>query len=497
MREKKRLAIIGSGVSGLCTFNYLIKEFKLLNVDLNITMYDRNAMIGPGVPYQEDYDVLLLNRHSQQMSVFNEEPDDFWQWYKKKHEVYFSLDEFLPRRFFGQYLNETFHKSLKIAKDKNIYVDVKFDEVVNIQAINDDKFIVTSLKDRTEYDYVILCLGHTKLSDYYELKGNEKFIYDPYPLIKTLNNINDKEDIGILGSSLTSIDVSVVLKERGHQGKIHMLSRNGLLPAVRGNIQPYKLNFFTEETLNELLLKNNNEITLEQIINILSKECQYVGLNLNNMVYKRKHNLTPSQAIESDMKNLNEIGLWQSILMTANDVISEYWYYLNPNDKMVYLKKYERLFMSERNPMPILNAKKILEMLNENRLVVKKGIKDIKIINDQFQAYFKDSEEKYGYIVNAVGSTKYLHKSCRDQLLDHLIEFGTVKLNNYGGIEVDFKSGSIINANGKVNKQLKALGHITCGTYYFTSSVEMISKQAKLISNDILEHMSKIALVSV
>ena len=34
-------------------------------------------MIGPGVPYQEDYDVLLLNRHSQQMSVFNEEPDDF------------------------------------------------------------------------------------------------------------------------------------------------------------------------------------------------------------------------------------------------------------------------------------------------------------------------------------------------------------------------------------------------------------------------------------
>ena len=28
--------------------------------------------------------------------------------------------------------------------------------------------------------------------------------------------------------------------------------------------------------------------------------------------------------------------------------------------------------MSERNPMPILNAKKILEMLNENRLVVKK-----------------------------------------------------------------------------------------------------------------------------
>lgn len=96
-----------------------------------------------------------------------------------------------------------------------------------------------------------------------------------------------------------------------------------------------------------------------------------------------------------------------------------------------------------------------------------------------------------------MGSTKYLHKSCRDQLLDHLIEFGTVKLNNYGGIEVDFKSGSIINANGKVNKQLKALGHITCGTYYFTSSVEMISKQAKLISNDILEHMSKIALVSV
>ncbi|PEA54863.1 hypothetical protein CON64_10490 [Bacillus pseudomycoides] len=497
MKEKK-VAIIGSGVSGICTFNYLIRDFNFSDVNLNITMYDKNAAIGPGIPYQDDSDVLLLNRHSKQMSVFNETPDDFWNWYKSKTEVHFSLDEFLPRRFFGQYLNETFRKSLKIAKDKNIYVDVKFDEVINIETGIKKRFIVTSNMDKVEYDYIILCVGHTKFPDYYKLNGNRNFIYNPYPLVNSLSEVNPKSKIGILGSSLTAIDISLVLNKRGHQGKIHMLSRNGLLPAVRGNIQPYKLKFFTEDTLKEIISQNNNEINLVQIIHILNKECHYAGLDLKSRILNNRIKLTPKEAIENDMKDLQELGLWQSILMETNEVISKYWFYLNQNDKVTYLKKYERLFMSERNPMPIHNAKIILEMLNKNILHIKKGVEDIQIYKNKFNVYFKDfNKESYEWIINAVGSTKYLHKSYRDNLLGNLVEAGTAKINKYGGVEVDFDSGSIIDINGKTNKELKALGHITCGTYYFTSSVEMISKHAKIISQDILEHLSSKSLICI
>ncbi|MFE3982275.1 MULTISPECIES: FAD/NAD(P)-binding protein [unclassified Priestia] len=491
MSHKKKIAIIGAGVSGICSFNYLVKNTDIPDLNLHITLYDRSAMVGPGVPYQNDHDVLLLNRQSKQMSVYSEIPDDFWNWYKKKTEVHFPSDEFLPRRFFGQYLKESFESSVKLAKEKKIYVDIKFDEVSNIIKKPNEKYSVISAMDENEYDYVILCLGHTKFADYYNLKENERFIYTPYPLEQSLSSIKNDSSIGILGSSLTAVDICLVLQEAGHKGKIHMLSRSGTLPAVRGEIQPFKLKFLTEESLQKILA-NKKEIQLKEIINMLNKECKEVGLNLKNMLLRGKNKLTPVQSIKHDMANLNDLGLWQSILVATNEVIEKYWYYLKEEDKVTYLKKYERLFMSKRNPMPINNAQKILELLNDDLLDIKRGVGKIQFYNEKFHVDFKnDDQEEYDWIVNAVGSTKHLSEPYRDNLLNNLIDSGEVKINKYGGLEVDFNSGSIIDITGKINERLKALGHITCGTYYFTSSVEMISKHAKIISQDLIKQINK------
>ena len=42
----------------------------------------------------------------------------------------------------------------------------------------------------------------------------------------------DSESILLIGSGLTAIDQVVTLEDRGFKGRIYMLSRRGLLPAV-------------------------------------------------------------------------------------------------------------------------------------------------------------------------------------------------------------------------------------------------------------------------
>lgn len=54
-----------------------------------------------------------------------------------------------------------------------------------------------------------------------------------------------------------------------------------------------------------------------------------------------------------------------------------------------------------------------------------------------------------------------------------------------GGIRVDFETGALLDSDGEPDYQLRALGHITSGTYFFVSSLEMVAKRARRIAADI------------
>ena len=117
------IAIVGGGAAGIALFNYITKKVNgnpHTRNHVNITIYEKRACVGPGIAYQNDCDVLLLNRHSKQMSVIAEEPDHFWNWYKSKYIASFEQEDFLPRSVFGEYLKHVFEESVERAFG-NIY----------------------------------------------------------------------------------------------------------------------------------------------------------------------------------------------------------------------------------------------------------------------------------------------------------------------------------------------------------------------------------------
>ncbi|MGE6553229.1 hypothetical protein ACQKFK_31235 [Bacillus mycoides] len=176
-----------------------------------------------------------------------------------------------------------------------------------------------------------------------------------------------------------------------------------------------------------------------------------------------------------------------------NEIIEEYWHFLNQKDKKLYLDKYDSIFQSRRNPMPVTNAIKILKFMNDGQLLIKKGITHINCQKDHtFCAQFNNGEYvMYDWIINATGPTKNLNKLCGSKLVESLIRNGDAVTDTYGGLKTEFSSGALIGKNGELDKGLRALGHLTCGTYYYTSSMEMIAKHAKAIAEDISELVNK------
>ncbi|MBD1383090.1 FAD/NAD(P)-binding protein [Metabacillus arenae] len=489
MKESiKSIAIVGGGAAGISLFNYLTKKIngnKCNDNNVNITIYEKKSCVGPGIAYQDDYDFLLLNRNSKQMSVIAEEPDHFWNWYKSQYKVSFEQEEFLPRSVFGEYLKNVFEESVERAIEKNIAVCVKYSEVANLR--KERNYVLITRDGKTqEFDQVLLCLGNTRLHDHYYLNGQPQFIYNPYPLKQTVSLIPKNANIAILGSSLTAVDICLALKENGHNGKIDMLSRNGELPSVRGEVKPHKLKYLTHDTLNQLFLKRNAQIRLRDITKLIKKEFEETGLEWKQILSPKSHHSNAKKKLEEEIKNILHQSAWQSVLMSTNEIIEKYWHFLNEVDKNIYLNKYDRTFMSRRNPMPLVNATKILNLMNKGQLSVKSDVVYIDYLKDHtFYVQFNNRKYiNYDWIINATGPSKHLSGPCKSGLIGSLISNGYATINHYGGVKTDFDSGALINKSGQPDTNLRALGHITCGTYYFTNSMEMIAKHAKQISED-------------
>lgn len=76
-----------------------------------------------------------------------------------------------------------------------------------------------------------------------------------------------------------------------------------------------------------------------------------------------------------------------------------------------------------------------------------------------------------------------------------LLHNGYARRHAHGGIDVDFQTGAVVDQQGRADLRLRAVGHITCGTYYYTGSLEMIAKRAEQAAEivDLLARSGKIA----
>jgi uncharacterized NAD(P)/FAD-binding protein YdhS len=149
---------------------------------------------------------------------------------------------------------------------------------------------------------------------------------------------------------------------------------------------------------------------------------------------------------------------------------------MSVNDRMRFDREYKTVWAVYRHPMPVINAKKILNALKSGQLDIKQGQTHVKAVGKEgFEIGFINRHDvpfalKSSYIINATGQETDVTKF-ESILIQRLINKELIAPHPNGGIFVDFYTSGVKGKSGKDIHGLYALGEITRGVHFFTNGV--------------------------
>jgi uncharacterized NAD(P)/FAD-binding protein YdhS len=220
------IAIIGGGFSGTILATELLRWG---NRAITVVLIEREGCPGRGVAYSTDLGGHLLNVRVQDMSAFADDRSHFLRWAREHYRDEVEPSDYLPRRVYGKYVESTLCEAIEGNPGR---FEWKRQEASSIIPAAGGATVLLSSGCRIHADAVVLALGNFPPNDLI-LPGknefNRRFVPNPWS-VSALDEVAPEHSVLLIGSGLTSVDVAISLRACGFLGKIHMLSRHGLLP---------------------------------------------------------------------------------------------------------------------------------------------------------------------------------------------------------------------------------------------------------------------------
>jgi len=227
------IAIIGGGFSGSMLAVELLRR-AVENV--SIVLIERAPVPGRGVAYGTPFEGHLLNVRAKNMSAYAAVPDHFVKWAQLHYSSSVKPDDFLPRPIYGQYISSQLCDAIGHSAGQFRWIQ---EEAVALDRRGQCFEIRLASGQTLLADKIVLALGNFPPADL-QIPGKtpacSRYVGNPWSP-NALNQLAQVDDVLLIGSGLTSVDVTVDLRARGFQGTIHILSRRGLLP-LRHNAIP-------------------------------------------------------------------------------------------------------------------------------------------------------------------------------------------------------------------------------------------------------------------
>lgn len=218
----RRVAIVGGGFSGA------MLAARLAESGVASVLIDRTGAFGRGAAYSTGFDGHVLNVRSGRMSAVEGRPDDFVRWLEAHHPDHADPDGFTPRRLYGLYVEDRL-AGAEAARPGLIT------RIVGEGVALTGSDLRLSDGRRIEADAVVLATGNPApaLAGSLHLNRQDRLIGDPWRP-DALDRIGPDDDVVILGTGLTMVDIMLWLQARGWRGRATALSRRGLTPRSHG-----------------------------------------------------------------------------------------------------------------------------------------------------------------------------------------------------------------------------------------------------------------------
>ncbi|CAD2072290.1 FAD/NAD(P)-binding protein [Phocicoccus pinnipedialis] len=467
-----KVAIIGAGMAGIGTMRYYIDHVE---VPFELYIYDTKRDAGVGYPFGPDDKALLLNQRLRKMTLAPwDDKEEYIKYLERKRPE--SLEkEFISRAEFGEYTNDVFNQYIEDPRVTFI------PEIVSDITVDGDSFTL-HIEDRQEvFDVVHLCIGQLPQTDFYDLKGTDAFISTPFPINAYKDQLLRSDSVGIIGSSLTAIDIMMFLYTNQYNGKILAASRSGVLPFIRGSEADITI---TKDSW----MQEQETPSISHFMEAIEDELNALGIDFN-LVYEL-NDMSVEESLKWQLQNIETMGKIETVVTTLTVTLRKLWNQYPQHDREYFMKELKSLIMQLEGPFPMETAEKLVEMIEKNQLLFVSHLSDIEY-RDTF--ILRDDKSTYNteLLVNATGPNMngehLADTNNASGLVKQLIDRRIFTRDELGGILVTYPEFSVISQAHGVLSRMKLYGNLISSTHVINSGVNLILSQIPQTIDTMLE----------
>jgi uncharacterized NAD(P)/FAD-binding protein YdhS len=449
------IAIVGAGFSGTLLALHLLRRCTPAT---RITLIERTALFGRGQAYASGNPSHVLNVPAGRMSAFHDKPNDFLDWLQMQASdtlagVVPAASSFVPRGLYGTYVRQLLNREMR--GDVGQQLELVSGEVLMIDRTPHPLILHLDRKRRIAADLVVLAVGNFPPEP---PAISERSFYDtgfyradPWA-VNALRDLEPDSPVLLIGSGLTMVDTVISLLDQGHTGRIHAISRRGLLPrrhaAALGAVA-------------EALPYPTDVVALTRFLRQQAKEAAENG------------------------------GDWRPVIDGLRPFTVDIWQAMRLEDRRRFLRHLRPWWDVYRHRMAGQVADRIDAARNSGQLQIRAGrIRSYNIAHGQAEAIVRPrgGEDLIGIpvarVINCAGPNADYDR-IEHPLIRYLLADGTVRPDALRlGLDVT-GTGALVNRTGAISRRLFAVGPVTKGTFWEMTAVPDIRRQTELMAQHI------------
>lgn len=463
MEHSADILIIGGGLSG----TMLAVQLLRLPGQRSIVVIEPRAELGRGEAYSAVELGHTLNGNAARMSVDPDNPDDLTQWltahiagggWPESAEQDVPVSElFPPRGLFGVYVQQRLAEARAVGALQGSTVEHICAEAVDLQVNAGSVQLTLSDGQTLRGSQAVLATGMfpAARTPQTQSSGLNAAALDPWD-VAAMRELDPQSTVLIIGSGLTMVDAVVSLEQAGHRGPIEVFSRHGLLPHVRRQ-PPAWVDF---------LAADHSIRTPRQLLRELRRHCRDAV----------------AQGID-----------WQAPLDTVRAHIARLWSQATDVQRRQFVRHVRPWWESHHHRSPPLSAELIERLHKEGRLRVHaasfKGLEPR--ADDAVAIRIRPRGETETCVVNGAAlinssGIEYDWRRVARPLPQQLLARGLVQPGPLA-LGIAAVDGAVVDAKGRVNSQLFAMGPPLRGMWWESTAVTDVAAQAKALARRLVD----------
>jgi uncharacterized NAD(P)/FAD-binding protein YdhS len=445
----RTIAIVGAGFSGTTVTIHLLRSAPP-SVDRVYLVERADREVG-GVAYQTSFASHTLNVPAGRMSAFEDDPDDFLR-YVRAREPSLTGGSFVARRLYGEYLGDTLDAARRASP---LSLHRVAGEVVDLAQTADAVSLTLGDGRGLRADRALLAIGNYPPSDpplpHARLASSVRYARDPWS--RDALEVDPAADVLLLGTGLTMCDIALALRDRDHKGRIHAVSRRGLLP------QPHRVSAAPPPHLDPPEALDEWPDTALGMLRGLRREARA----------KARENVD-----------------WREVVTSIRHDTPALWQRLDASERERFLRHLRPYWETHRHRSSPETAHGVETMIEEGRLEVIAGrlvgaIDDGAGVEVEIARRGRIEEVealRVGKVVNCTGPDTDLAR-VRDPLVSALRSRGLVRPDGLGlGLDSD-EDGRVLTVEGRPSTRLYLVGPLRKGRLWENTAVPELRIEAE------------------